>query len=181
MQTLSRTTEFCDLWDIPKDSIKAESNTLYQQMRDLELVLRFFALADHAAMSVSFRDHLSEFMDTRNKAYKTQPGLRINDQERFLRAVKSCWRVFGKEAFYKPKSDGKHQRSFPLADALMVAFADYAHDAITDAQATKARELVADLFNDADFQKAIGTGTNGRSAIATRIKMAQEAARKALS
>lgn len=179
---MSRAPEFCALWDIPTDLIKAESHPLYQQMRDLELVLRFLALSDYGAMTVSFRDHLSEFMDTRNKAYKAHPELKDADAQRFTQAVKTCWRIFGKEAFYKPPNkEGKRQRSFPLADALMVAFADYAPDAITDAQAAKARTLVAALFDNADFQKAIGTGTNGRGAIATRIKLAQEAAHEALA
>jgi len=179
---LSREPEFCMLWDIPTDLIKAESNPLFQQMRDLELVLRFFALSDHETMTVSFRDHLSEFMDTRNKAYKTTPKLKADDAKRFSRAVKCCWRIFGKEAFYRPRNvSGKRQRSFPFADALMVAFADYDPAAINDAQAEKARELVTELFSNADFLKAIGTGTNGRGAIATRIKLAQEAAHQALA
>jgi hypothetical protein len=180
--TLSRKPEFCALWDIPTDVIKAESHPIYQQMRDLELVLRFFALYDHAAMTVSFRDHLSEFMDARNKAYKAHPQPKADDEQRFDRAIKTCWRIFGVDAFYKPfNKDGKRQRSFPLADALMVAFADYAPDAITDDQAAKARELVAALFTKDAFLKAIGTGTNGRGAIAMRIKLAQEAAHNALA
>jgi hypothetical protein len=181
LQSLSRTTDFCELWNIPTDPVEVESNAIYQHMRDLELVLRFFALSEYAAMTVSFRDYLSEYMETRNKAYKSQPALRAQDQERFLRAVKSCKRVFGKVAFFKPLKDGKQQRSFPLADALMVAFADYPPEAITDAQAAKARSLVEALFGNPDFQKAIGTGTNGRGAIETRIKLAQEAAHEALS
>lgn len=179
---LSRVPEFCELWDIPTDLIKAENHPLYQQMRDLELVLRFFALSDHAAMTVSFRDHLSEFMDARNQAYKVHLELKTTDAERFTQAVKTCWRILGKEAFYKPPNkDGKRQRSFPLADALMVAFADYAPDTITDEKAAKARDLVAALFANPEFQKAIGTGTNGRGAIATRIRLAQEAAHGALA
>ena len=181
MQILSRTSEFCALWNIPTNSVDVEGHALYQQMRDLELVLRFFALSEHEAMSVSFKDYLSDFMEARNKAYKGQPELEQRDRERFLRAVKSCWRIFGKDAFYKPYKDGKHQRSFPLADALMVAFSDYEPEAITDVQAAAARDLVSELFANSDFQKAIGTGTNGRRAIATRIDLAREAARKALS
>jgi hypothetical protein len=179
---LSRLPEFCALWEIPADPIAAEGNSLYQQMRDLELVLRFFALSDYSAMTLSFRDHLSEFMDTRNKDYKTQPHLKNEDAQRFAQAVRTCHRIFGSGAFFKPPNkDGKRQRSFPLADALMVAFADYPTAAITDDQAAKARELVAGLFENDAFVKAIGTGTNGRGAIATRITLAQEAARNALT
>jgi hypothetical protein len=178
LQTMSRTPEFCNLWDIPLDKVQVESNELYRQMWDLELVLRFFALAEYETMSVSFRDYLSDFMEARNKEYKSKPEMGSEDEARFLRTVKGCWKIFGREAFFRP---GKQQRSFPLADALMVAFADYEPDLITDAQVVKARALKLDLCANADFQKAIGTGTNGRGAIATRIKMAKQAAHEALT
>ncbi|MGH7706911.1 MAG: DUF262 domain-containing protein [Candidatus Dormibacteria bacterium] len=181
LQILSRTPAFCDLWNIPTDPVDAENHPLYQQMRDLELVLRFFALSEHESMTVSFKDYLSDFMEARNKTYIERPDQEQLDRDRFLRAVKTCWRIFGQEAFYKPYKDGKHQRSFPLADALMVAFADYEPETITDAQAASARDLVSELFKHADFQKAIGTGTNGRRAIATRVDLAREAAQKALT
>ncbi len=178
MHTLSRTPEFCRLWNIPVSSVEAESNGLYQQMRDLELVLRFFALYDYRKMTVSFKDYLSEFMEARNLAYKTQSNLKGQDQDRFLRAVRSSLRIFGDRAFYKRDSE---QRSFPLADAVMVALADYDPDGITNEQAAKARGLIDELFSDAAFQKAIGTGTNGQGAISTRISLVSQVASEALS
>jgi hypothetical protein len=182
LQTLSREAAFCELWDIPIDLFEAENNSLYQQMRDAELVLRYFALSDPENMKLRFRDHLSDFMDERNKAYKALPNLQSEDTERFVRTVKTCLRVLGKAAFTKPPSKTtKRQRSAPLADALMVAFSGYDPAAITEPQAAKARELVAALFDNVEFQKAIGAGTNGRGAIATRIRLAREAARIALS
>lgn len=178
MHDLSRAPEFCRLWNIPADKIEAESNGLYQQMRDVELVLRFFALYEYDKMTVSFGDYLSDFMESRNGDYKQDPGLKAADQERFFRAVKNCWLIFGERSFCKNESD---QRSFPLADALMVALADYNPATITNEQAAKMRELVNGLFQDQSFQKAIGTGTNGPGAIATRITLAREVAQEALA
>jgi hypothetical protein len=174
---LSRLPEFCKLWNIPLDALDAEQNTLYQQMTDLELVLRFFALYEHKNMSVRFKDYLSEFMEARNTAYKQNPGMEQEDRDRFTRAANNCWHVFGVQAFYT--QSGK--RSVPLADAVMVAFADYPTSTITNAKIRAARDAVTALLTNPEFQKAIGSGTNGRGAINTRIELARQAVQAALA
>lgn len=179
---LSRLPEFCILWNISTDIFVAEKTKLYQQMDDLQLVLRFFALYEYEAMNVRFRDYLSEFMEQRNRVYKEDPSKEKQDTERFIRASRNCWRVFGGDTFYKPPGkNGRRQRSFPLADALMVTFADYPAETFTDPKAEKVREAINALFENADFVKSIGTGTNGKGAIATRIKLARQAVHDALS
>mgnify|MGYP001113887192 CR=1 FL=1 len=179
---LSRLPDFCILWNISTDIFVAEKTKLYQQMDDLQLVLRFFALYEHDAMNVRFRDYLSEFMEQRNKVYKEDPSKEKQDTERFIRASRNCWCVFGGDTFYKPPGkNGRRQRSFPLADALMVAFADYPVETFTEPKAEKVREAINALFENADFVKSIGTGTNGKGAIATRIKLAKQAVHDALS
>ena len=97
---VSRLPEFRRLWNIPLDELDAEQNSLYQQMTDLELALRFFALYEHKNMSVRFKDYLSEFMDSRNALYKQHPTMEQEDRDRFTRAAINCWHVFGAEAFY---------------------------------------------------------------------------------
>lgn len=63
----------------------------------------------------------------------------------------------------------------------MVAFADYPVETFTEPKAEKVREAINALFENADFVKSIGTGTNGKGAIATRIKLAKQAVHDALS
>jgi len=176
LHELSRTTEFCRLWGIPEDKIDAEANNIYKQMKDLEIVLRFFALYDHDGMTVRFKDYLSDFMEGRNLAYKNSPDLERSDRDRFLRAVKNCWRIFGDQAFVRPIT---RQRSVPLADAIMIALADYEMDKLNERTANLARICVQQLFHNEEFQRAIGTGTNGRGAIESRIRIARDEIAKA--
>ncbi len=178
---LSRVPEFCWLWEIPVDPVEAADNKAYQQMADLELVLRFFALYDFGTMDSRFRDYLSEFMEERNKTYLKDATIQQIDTTRFMSAVRNSWHIFGKEAFLRPaRGDGKRQRSAPLADAVMVALADYVPEGIDDEKAKKARENFEALLTDAEFLKAISSGTNGKGAITTRITLARNAARSAL-
>ena len=181
LHELSRIEEFCLLWNIPRDSIAAEGNKLYQQMDDLSLVLRSFALSEYQEMGGRFRDYLSDFMRARNQAYFNNKTLQKTDSERFVRAARNSWRIFGDKAFLRPPTkDGKRQRSYPLADAIMVALADIDPNSVTDEKAAKARALFDQLLTKEEFLKAISTGTNGKGAIDTRITLAKQAAREAL-
>jgi len=176
LHEMSRTSDFCALWQIPADEIDAQENELYKTMEDLLLVLRFFALYEHAGMAVKFKDYLTEFMDARNLTYKSTPSQKVSDKERFLRAVRNCLLVFNGDAFTKPGG----RRSFPLSDAVMIALADCEPGRITADVAAKIRAEVAALFLNSEFLKSIGTGTNGKGAIATRIDCARQAVQRAL-
>jgi hypothetical protein len=176
LHELSRSADFCRLWDIPTDAIAAEQNKMYQQMEDLEIVLRFFALSRYGEMNMRFKDYLTEFMGTRNDEYRKNPELAVEDRAKFVRGARNSWRVFGNRAFLR--STGV--RSVPLADAVMIALSEFEPDQVTDPKAAAARIALQNLFNDADFTKAIGTGTNGRGAIETRIEMAKAAAHNAI-
>lgn len=182
LHELSRVKEFCQLWDIPIETIKAEENNIYKEMDDLSLVLRFFALYEHEGMNMVFKDYLSDFMENRNKLYESSQHAEQNDRKHFMNAVKNCWRIFGENAFLKPTGkNGKRQRSFPLADAVMIALADYQPESVSDNKAGMVRESFNNLFTDNEFIKAISTGTNGKGAISIRINKAKEAARQSLT
>lgn len=182
LHELSRVKEFCDLWNIPIETIKAEESNIYKEMGDLSLVLRFFALYEPDKINMKFKDYLSDFMDTRNKTYEISPETKQHDRKRFMNAVKNCWHIFGEKAFLKPAGkDGKRQRSFPFADAVMVSLADYPPESISDDKANKIRTAFDNLFFDTDFTKAIGTGTNGKGAITMRINKAKQAAHQAIT
>ena len=150
-------------------------------MDDLALVLRFFALSEYQNMGGRFRDYLSDFMRARNQAYINNKTLQKTDSERFVRAARNSWRIFGDKAFLRPPTkDGKRQRSYPLADAIMVALAEVDPNSVTEEKAAGARELFDQLLTNDEFLKAISTGTNGKGAIHTRITLAKQAARDAL-
>lgn len=181
IRELAELPEFRRLWDIPPEQGELEKNKLYQDMSDVELVLRFFALSEYDRMDMKFKDYLGDFMDRRNKEYTNQQDLAAADRDRFRRAVENCWVVFGAAAFRK-SADAK--KSAPLADAVMISLADYPSDVVTQ-KAANIRAAIDTLLTGNEethqqFQKAFGTGTNGKGAIRTRIELAKEAVKFAI-
>jgi phage-related baseplate assembly protein len=141
-------------------------------MSDVELVLRYFALSHYERMDMKFKDYLGDFMDMRNKEYVKDPQLEKVDRESFVRAIDNCWTVFGADAFRK---DADSKKSAPLADAVMIALSDFSPDIVAK-EAENIRAAIKTLLeNNAAFQKAFGTGTNGKGAIRDRIVLAKEA------
>ena len=182
IRSLAELPEFRRIWDIPSEEGELEKNKLYQDMSDVELVLRFFALSEYDRMDMKFKDYLGDFMDRRNKEYIKQPDLAAADRDRFRRAVENCWIVFGAAAFRK-SADAK--KSAPLADAVMISLSDYPADVITQ-KAVHIRAAINDLLTgnrepQKEFQKAFGTGTNGKGAIRIRIELAKEAVKAAIA
>jgi Protein of unknown function DUF262 len=112
---LSDDHRFRDLWAVPTDDTARDQNETYRKMKDLELVLRFFALSDPDKMELTFKDHLSAFMGARNHAYAKDATLEPRDEAISKRAVEVCWKVFGPRAFQR----GAGPKSAPLADAMM--------------------------------------------------------------
>lgn len=178
IRKLAELAEFRRLWDIPSEPGELEKNRVYRDMTDIELVLRFFALFQYDRMDMKFKDYLGDFMDKRNKEYVQRPELEQEDRALFQHAIENCWTVFGSAAFRKsPES----KKSAPLADAVMISLAEYPHDVIAG-RAAAIRAAIQRLLNDnADFQKAFGTGTNGKGAIRTRISLAKEAVAAAVA
>ena len=174
LHTLSDKPTFRKLWNIPLDPNNREENPLYNRMADLELVLRFFALREHQAMTLPFKDYLSEFMDSRNKQYViVDAGLEARDAALFDRATANCWAVFGQDAFRKP---GSTKKSAPLSDAIMLALSDVEPTQLTPTNITAIQLALNNLCSqNAEFQKAINVGTNGKGAIAYRISSAKAA------
>lgn len=168
---LSDDLVFRELWGIPADNAKRKDNTLYSQMKDVELVLRFFALREPSNIRKSFKWWLGQYLEIKNDlADADQTSLDI-DQQEFYRAVNSIKRVFGPEdAFVRTDDQQKKTKSAPLSDALMVAFRNLDPAKITDEIAEAIRAALLNLLTtDTVFKEAISTGTNGKGAISTRV------------
>jgi hypothetical protein len=181
IRDLAELPEFRRLWGIPSEAGELEKNRLYRDMTDVELVLRFFALSQYERMDMKFKDYLGDYMDKRNKEYAQNQTLAAADRAHFRRAVDNCWIVFGESAFRK-SADAK--KSAPLADAVMISLSGYPADAVTP-KVTEIRAAIETLLtgnetSHKEFQKAFGTGTNGKGAIRTRIELAKEAVRAAI-
>ena len=172
IRQLAELPEFRRLWDISSEPGELEKNRVYRDMSDVELVLRFFALSDYEHMDMKFKDYLGEFMDRRNNEYAKNPALEQEDRTLFQRATQNCWAVFGASAFRK---SAESKKSAPLADAVMIALANYPSDIVASKAAAIRTAIETLLSSNAEFQKAFGTGTNGKGAIRTRISLAKEA------
>jgi hypothetical protein len=177
LHQLSSQKTFRRLWGIPTDDKALEGTHLYDTMRDLELVLRFFALREYPNMALRFLDYLSDFMEKRNQQYKGQPALAEKDKEAFTNAVSNSWKVFGEDAFRRPLPDGKlSSKSAPLADAVMVGLADIAPAALTGNRPGAIKDAITGLASsDEAFILSITKGTNGKGAIQTRIERVKAA------
>lgn len=175
LHKLSRLPEFCKAWGIPIDLVDAQSHPIYQKMTDLSIVLRFFALSDPEKVEGAFKDHLSEFMEARNKLYELDENIELEDSQRFVRAVNNSLNVFGVNSFRNVAKRPNGPPSLPIAEAIMIALADYETEKITPARAERIRNSFAALCANSDFSKATASGTNGKGAIKTRINMAKDA------
>lgn len=181
IRELAELPEFRRLWGIPTEPGEVEKNKLYRDMSDVELVLRFFALSEYDRMDMKFKDYLGDYMERRNKEYVQNQALAAADRERFRRAVENCWIVFAEAAFRKA---AEAKKSAPLADAVMISLADYTPDVVTP-KAANIRGAIDTLLTgneekQQEFQKAFGTGTNGKGKIRTRIELAKEAVKAAI-
>lgn len=180
LHELSAVPDFCKAWEIPIDRIDAKENALYQKMIDLSIVLRFFALYEPEKMDGTFKDYLGTFMEQRNKDYVAQPEVKDADRKKFMNASRNAWKIFGSDAFRNPEKRQTGPKSVPLAEAVMIALADYRPEDIAEDKHVRIRQEVARLCIDPGFSKAISTGTNGKGAIITRINAARQAFAKVL-
>src|SRR5690606_1178616 len=110
---------FRRLWHMPTVERQLHKDATYKRMRDLELVLRFFALSaaqDRPPKKRSaFKTYLGSYMAARNEEYPKRPQLEEDDRSRFERAIHNCHEILGRDAFVGPRGS----LSAPLGDALM--------------------------------------------------------------
>ena len=127
LRDLSRHPSFTNMWDIPP--LEPDENTdpspvlrrnhLFRYMRDVELVLRVFALLDPndiaGGMKSTLDNAMGKYSDVSDETLQKL-------KERFLMALELAEAIGGKEAFRPLTGDGLRRRpSAPLFDGMMVA------------------------------------------------------------
>ena len=173
---LSRNRLFCLAWEIPFNDHEAENNKLYSEMKDLELVLRFFAIRDLEQMQVAFKDYLGDYMSDRNKAYETSRSLVDVDAANFENAIVNATCV-GRSRVFCRKSE---RRSVPFSDAVMQSLAQV-DSHIVELNKDRVGEALRSLEDNTEFLQSISRGTNGIGAIRTRVSLAKKAVLEALA
>lgn len=146
------------------------------RMRDMEFILRFFALSsDEYRTGVTERLSLKQFLDRYMNAHVKPPDEELGDlRARFLASAGLVHDVFGASAFHNvsPSDPERLVAKFSptLCDSLLIA---------ADQALVQGVRLPADpeaerrnLLMDDDFRLAITKETMSRTCIDTRIRMA---------
>lgn len=174
---------FTDVWGIPphEENIgedgsindKLRQNPLYSQMKDCEIVLRFFAFRKEANVRGSVRAILDRYMENNRNLPEE-----IVDEYRtaFIKSLQCNIDIFGKDTFRLPPNDkGRRLLSRPLYDALMVAV-----DRLSDRTDVllAAKDRIADAINvvleDSNTYAVVVGRPNTADAIKSRIKLITE-------
>ncbi len=186
---LARTDSFCRMWSIPTDTDLRENgeqlvldfegdepaeqsqnpllrNSLYQKMQDVELVLRFFAYRQLAAVEQGrLRDYLDEYLRKGNR-FDELVLARLRDL--FVATSDLVYAVLGETAFYLYRQRSNAEDGWTwferptkvLYDPLMHAFSNHIGEReVLVGQAVAIRAALKKLYEDkADTFK--GRSTN---------------------
>ncbi|WP_242396674.1 DUF262 domain-containing protein [Clostridium butyricum] len=123
---LSRNDTFTDIWGIPKyqENEKDEpsneliSNTLYKNMYDCEIVLRFFAVRD--AILKNKKGSMKTLLDSCATSHSTDSKETITILSNlYINTLRDLKSIFGDDIFRLPKIN---KLSIPLYDSLTVAY-----------------------------------------------------------
>ncbi|WP_439621483.1 DUF262 domain-containing protein [Gemmata sp.] len=153
---------------------RKEESVIYQEMRDAELVLRYFTFMDSwETFSSRVRSCLDHFLlDNQRMAKKKIEQL----EAEFLNAIEAVEAAFGEYAFrrYLPgKDQWRRQVLAALYDAQMLACHGLDPDDLRPRR-SKIITRMKRLFNDASFQSAISAGTNTPTLFQYRVRMMKE-------
>jgi hypothetical protein len=142
------------------------------RMRDVELVLRFFAfthfLSDYRG---NLKDFLDKACDDLNAAWEGSADVLTAEAETLSAAIDAVLEVFGSHAFSRWSGD-KFEGRFNRAVFDIMVF--YLRDPVLAARAVERRQEVVDAYKrlsveDADFSLALQTTTKTIGATAHRL------------
>jgi hypothetical protein len=173
---LSEAPQFHELLGI---SNKAKSK-IHQEMRDAELVLRYFAFRnDWHAFEGGIKSRLDHFMATNQRIAKRELLVLKTDFLNTLEVVRSC---FGEHAFHRwqpERSNWRHQVLASLFDAQMLACRGL--DPVKcSLRSSSIQKSFKSLFGLSEFRKSIDSATNTPSYFRYRIQAVYDLLRKAV-
>jgi hypothetical protein len=153
--------------------------TTDSRMRDMEFILRFFALSSQELLSkgeegrISLKKYLNEFMGSTD-VNKTE--VLDSMQKVFNQTISLVHDRFGKDAFHNisPKEQGKLIRKFSptIFDSIMIATHIAATEGLLDTQDKKYENLRLNLLHDEEYQELIKLRTTDIPRIRKRVSLA---------
>ena len=148
-------------------------SSLWREMRDVELVLRFFTLSSRQFYSASITRSMNVFMQEHIGASE---ALIASFERRFIDTLDAVEAAFGDNAFrrWAPQQDAwSEQRSIAIYDAQMLACEG------RDSRQLRGARLHIEagmkrLYEDDFFQRTISTATNTPSSIMGRVDLVRD-------
>lgn len=147
-----------------------------QRMRDLEYILRFFALNtefvfSNPKSSITLKKYLNEFMGDKSNNAESQIELH---RKEFTLCINSIYENIGENAFYNVQSNDLatiRKRFYPpIYDAVMIATSKAKAMGLDLSTASEEKRI--NLLKDASFRKYISEGTMQTEHINRRINLA---------
>ncbi|GEK81352.1 DUF262 domain-containing protein [Agrococcus baldri] len=153
---------------------KPATSTLFKEMRDVELVLRFFAFReDWATFSGGMAKRLDQFMADNQRASQ---GALDEMKSSFLGTLETVEAAFGATAFRRFNPESKSWRKPVLAalfDAQMFAAMSWRPERLAP-HAQQIQSAYEQLFSDAEFRQAIDAATNTPARFRSRIEITRK-------
>jgi hypothetical protein len=173
LMELSRHPLFVNAWELPQENydFHNNSNSLYQTMEDIELVLRFFALRHVDNFSEALKDFLDLYM---MKSLRFSETDIIELKAIFEKTITLAHQIYGINLFkpFDPKSQTWSDRpNKAYYDAVMVGFSRHLDraDLLINCQ-EKVIESTKKLFDQEDSRLLTGEGKT-KADIQKRIKL----------
>lgn len=177
LHELSRSELFTTLWGIPpaephektEPSAKLRNNNLYRQMRDVELVLRVFALLNTSNFGKGMKSTLDNAMDEYSKRSKSEL---LDLQVEFMWALKLAHQIGNTNVFRLPTGQGSRGRlSASLFDGIMVALMRKLTQAsLIDSHAAQINQAIQSALENADFHELVAGRANTKDATLKRAQ-----------
>ncbi|WP_411731736.1 DUF262 domain-containing protein [Paeniglutamicibacter sp.] len=170
---------FTRLLGIGSDEAKRSKSALWQQMRDVELVLRYLTLRENWS---SFSGSLGGAMNTYLMDSSHMRGSEIERRlAYFHETVEKVDVAFGDMAFKRVRQSQKSSRILAtLYDAQMIAAEEFSYQDL-EASKNAIQNGMFGLLEDNIFTKSIGAQTNTPKYVKTRISMVRDMITVAIS
>ena len=155
----------------------------HKRMRDVELILRYFATADNFSDNKlkgykgSMKTFLNDFME-KMKGIKEETVVQY--QNRFNDLVDKIFSVFGDKAFRKLGKDGTYDRIInrAIAECIMMSFDKFSKEEVVAKKEEIKGVLMNIVLDDKDFYNAITYRTSDTIKVEYRLKAWTEALSK---
>lgn len=178
---LSTHPKFHRLLGISEKERERERSTIYKEMRDAELVLRYFTFRNTwRDFAGGMKRHMDRFMVDNQR----MPTHQLEEaRQSFLSTLDTVAACFGEHAFQRWRPERGQWRQQVLAslyDAEMFACMEFSAEQVRPKQ-DQIIEGLRKLFDDAEFRQAIDAGTNAPGSFRTRVEMMQSMLRSVVN